>query len=519
MTYNPDYKQIITSRISRIEKIRADKSGKLLAGSIIHYRNNYADFICDWMSTYDPRQNLKNIPFILFPKQKEYIEWLTLKYKNKEDGLVEKSRDMGATCLNMAWALCLWLFEKDSKVSFGSRKEDLVDQIGDPDSIFEKGRAMLRTLPREYLPYGYSEKRDATFCKIINRENGSTITGESGDNIGRGGRSGIYFKDESAFYERPERIEAALSQNSDVKIDVSTPNGNGNPFYKKRMGGKIDVFIFDWRDDPRKNEAWYQKQKDALEPWILAQEVDRDYNASIEGICIPAKYVRAAINLDITPSGAKVAGLDVADEGGDANAYISRHGSVVQKIKDWKEGNTTYTARKAESYADLAGVSIVNFDSIGVGAGVKAEFSEIKKKKEEDGQKMNVNAIGVNSGSAYLPGQWAEKKSNVDMFLNIRALMWWTLRRRFSRTYEHVNGIKEHSPDDMISIPNHSELIAELSRPLRFFTNNGKIQIESKKEMKKRGVPSPNLADALCLAFYDAGDKTFNTKDIEDCAE
>jgi len=85
---------------------------------------------------------------------------------------------------------------------------------------------------------GFDIKWHAPHLKIVNPETESTITGEAGDNIGRGGRNSIYFKDESAFYEHPLTIDAALSQNSDVKIDVSTPNGIGNPFYQKRFAGE-----------------------------------------------------------------------------------------------------------------------------------------------------------------------------------------------------------------------------------------------------------------------------------------
>jgi phage terminase large subunit len=83
--------------------------------------------------------------------------------------------------------------------------------------------------------------------RVLNPENGASIVGEAGDNIGRGNRTSIYFKDESAFYEHADAIDAALSQTSNCKIDVSTPNGAGNAFYRKRHGGKIKVFVFDWR--------------------------------------------------------------------------------------------------------------------------------------------------------------------------------------------------------------------------------------------------------------------------------
>jgi len=498
---NPDYLPIVNRRIERLLAIRKDK--KKLAAAKVYYAANYADFISDWMVTYDPRKTPSMVPFILWPKQREYIQWLSDRYAAKEDGLVEKSRDAGATFLNAAFAVCLWTFEPGSKVSFGSRKEALVDKIGDTDTIFEKIRIILRGLPKEFLPVGYNELKHATYMKVLNPQNGSTITGEAGDNIGRGGRSGLYIKDESSHYERPELIDAALSQNSDVKIDVSTPNGNGNPFYKKRFGGKIKVFIFDWRDDPRKDAEWYQKQKDQLEPWILAQEVDRDYNASVENICIPARFVQAAVNLDLPEIGHGIAGLDVADEGGDANAFIARRGPKVYHVESWKEGDTTQTANRAIRLSGDHRVRLLNYDSIGVGAGVKGEFRRINESVLDT--TILPHTIAVNVGVSPTEGMFNDRP-NDEMFANLKAEIIWKLRQRFERTYEYVMGIKAWPVEDLISIPNNQELISELSRPLREITDGGKIKIESKKAMKKRGIPSPNLMDALGLAFSHGGE-------------
>jgi len=341
--------------------------------------------------------------------------------------------------------------------------------------------------------------------KIINRQNGSTITGESGDNIGRGGRSGLYFKDESAFYERPEKIEAALSQNSDVKIDVSTPNGEGNPFWKKRHGGKIKVFVFDWRDDPRKDDDWYQAQKEKLEPWILAQEVDRDYSASKQGVCIPAIYVRAAIDFEMPTQGAVVAGLDVADEEGeDINVMIIRRGVKIIKISDWNGIDTTQTAREAINLCNENLVDMMNYDSIGVGAGVRGEVKSLKAIHTSEGRRFPL-VVPVNVGSTKMYDMYTQDKADADMFVNIKAALWWRLRRRFERTYEHVNGIKTWPMDELISIPRHDELISELSRPLREINEAGKIRIEPKPKMKLRGLKSPNFADALVLSFANPG--------------
>jgi phage terminase large subunit len=334
--------------------------------------------------------------------------------------------------------------------------------------------------------------------KILNPQTGASITGEAGDNIGRGGRSTLYFKDESAFYERPDLIEAALSQNSDVKVDVSTPNGIGNPFYRKRQSyPERKIFVFDWRDDPRKDEAWYRRQVETLEPWIVAQEVDRDYAASVEGVVIPSKWIQAAVGLRLPATGIRQAGLDVADEGEDSNCLAVRKGVVVESVTPWREGNTTQTARKAWALCQACAADVLCFDSIGVGAGVKGEMASLREGRAD----APPFVVGISTATSDLPGLYAEGKANRDMFVNLRAQLWWSMRRRFERTWEHVSEVREWPVDELISIPPDTELIAELGQPLYFHNGAGKLQIEGKKDMKKRGVRSPNRADALMLAF------------------
>jgi len=492
---NPDYDAIWKSRSDEIDKIRKDEN--YYKSIAIHYKHNPVDFINDWGVTFDPRRDPSLMPFILFPRQEEYILWLKKQMDDGQSCVVEKSRDMGATWLNMAFAIWLWLFWPGKKIGFGSRKEALVDKLGDPDSIFEKGRMFLRYLPREFLPFGFDIDEHAPFLKIINPDNGSVITGEAGDNIGRGGRNTIYFKDESAFYERPDKIDASLAGNTDVRVDVSTPNGTGNPFYQKRVGGIYPVFTFHWRSDPRKDEAWYKKQKRELDPVILAQEVDIDYSASTEMICIPAEWVQACVNFNIEESGMKIGALDVADEGGDENCFGWRHGIVVKGIEWWKEGNTTETTRKAYGKCVLNNIKMLRYDSIGVGAGVKGEMWAIN----QETQKMKVVPHGIHSGGKPPAGNFEPGKPWQEMFLNMKSAMWWDMRRRMQRVYNQRYNNMKYPIEQLISIPNEPGLIVELSQPKYKFARSGKIQIEKKEDMKKRGLKSPNRADMLMLLF------------------
>jgi hypothetical protein len=98
-------------------------------------------------------------------------------------------------------------------------------------------RILIRNLPREFLPQGFDEQEHMAQMRIVNPQSGSTITGDIGDNIGRGGRSLIYFKDESAHYVHAEMIEAALSGNARVQIDISSVHGLGTVFDRKIEAG------------------------------------------------------------------------------------------------------------------------------------------------------------------------------------------------------------------------------------------------------------------------------------------
>ena len=239
---NPDYTPVYLRRSEALMRIRKGDVD-LKALKQYYAEDRPAQFIHDWGMTFDPRNAERKlpttVPFLLFERQEQFLTWLKDRWRGREDGLAEKSRDMGMSWLCVGFAVWMLLFQPGTVTGFGSRKEEYVDDLNDPKSLFWKVRNFLALLPEEFLPWGWNPKKDAPFMSIVNRENGASIVGEAGDNIGRGNRTSIYFKDESAFYERPQQSEAALSQTTNCQIDVSTPNGEGNPFWKKRFGGRL----------------------------------------------------------------------------------------------------------------------------------------------------------------------------------------------------------------------------------------------------------------------------------------
>lgn len=484
----------LRERVEALQKINRSAINKAITKE--YYRNRPIEFINDWGITYDPRlKDEKIIPFLLFERQKEFLQFIDERYNNTENGICEKSRDSGMSWLAISWSIHKWLYVDGFSAGFGSRKADFVDKLGDPSSILQKGRMFIQYLPKFFLPDNFDFEKHLSYMKFINPKNGAIITGESGDNIGRGGRTSIYFKDESAFYERPELIEASLVANTDVQIDISTPNGLGNPFHQKSISGKIPKFRFHWSDDPRKDQEWKAKKLNEVSEIIFAQEYDIDYSASLPNIAIPNKYVIESVNLDIKESGEVIAGLDIADDGEDKNAIVIRKGAKVIFIDEWSGLDTSQTTMRALEYCRTYGVKHLNYDSIGVGAGVRGTLNMVG----HDG--INTNAISV----AESPTNAAYgEKTRKDTFRNLKAELWWLMRDRFAKTSKYISG-EDISEDEIISIPNHGGLISELSQPLYFYNETGKIQIEPKKDMRKRGIKSPNIADALMLCFADVG--------------
>lgn len=500
MTWEPDYKAVFRNRLKRLAAMRRDKA--TAAAHWQHYKHNPVDFIQDWVDTYDPRRlSMPHVPFQLFPKQADFIRWLFACFTDRADGVVPKPRDMGITYCCAALAVHLWTFWPGSKIGFGSRVVDKVDKLGDLDSIFEKIRAIIRRLPSEFKPKHFREKDDLLYLKLINRDNGSTITGEGGDNIGRGGRNSVYFLDEAAFVERPQIVDSALDDNSDCKVYVSTHNGPGTTFYRKCQSTAYRQFRFKWQDNPLKTWEWYYAEKAKRDPVNFAQEIECDPEASLENIVIPAAWVKAARELwqFIKPSGKRVAGLDIGG-GSDLSVFVVRQGSKLFMPVSWSDPDVINTAANATALCAQQRAEYLQYDVFGIGGGVMAALKRLP----------NVNSRGINVGQPPTESVWPDNETSADKFVNLKAELWWMMRDRFLKTFEHWLWLNDQGgimrqPDELITLPPSGQeadtLAAQLSVVRWFRTPRGKIQIETKEQLAKRGVKSPDHADAAALSF------------------
>ena len=203
---------------------------------------------------------------------------------------------------------------------------------------------------------------------------------------------------------------------------------------------------------------------------------------------IPLDFAESAVDRDVKPTTKRVVwGVDVARFGDDESALAKRQGNIqLGKVRTWKGKDLMQTAglivdeyRESENKPDL-----ILVDSIGLGAGVVDRLKE---------QGLPVRGINV-----------AESSATKEKFMRLRDELWWKSR--------------EWLQEKDCRLEDDADLIGELTSPKYSFTSSGKVLVESKIEMKKRGVPSPNCADAWNLTFADSGfaSKGWNKLDYPD---
>jgi len=193
-----------------------------------------------------------------------------------------------------------------------------------------------------------------------------------------------------------------------------------------------------------------------------------------DDVVIPLHLLQSAAERDQVPAETTpvVWGLDVARFGTDKSALCKRKGNVItEPIKSWRNKDlmeicgiilneyetTTWSDRPVE----------ILVDSIGLGAGVVDRLTELD---------LPVRGINV-----------AESASMGERYGRLRDELWFLGKEWFE-----MRDCK---------IPNQEELIDDLSKPRFSFLSNGKLKVEGKDEMKRRGLNSPDLADAFCLTF------------------
>lgn len=203
---------------------------------------------------------------------------------------------------------------------------------------------------------------------------------------------------------------------------------------------------------------------------------------------IPRGFVEASLNRyddkDEMTKGIRW-GLDPG-RGGDPTGFIERDANMVVEATELKYDDLMSIVGWVKRRWDQTPVQYrpveIYVDSIGLGAGVADRLLELE---------LPVTHVNV-----------SETPSMSDRFMNLRAELWYTMREWFE------------SREVSINVPhNATQLVNELASVNQKYTSLGKVQLESKEEMRRRGNKSPNLADALALTFADGSSARIGSYD------
>ncbi|HDI5905829.1 TPA: TerL protein, partial [Escherichia coli] len=267
--------------------------------------------------------------------------------------------------------------------------------------------------------------------------------------------------------------------------------------------------------DPRKDEEWYRRECEKIDnPVVVAQELDLNYSASAEGVLIPSEWVQAAVDahikLGIQPTGKRLGAMDVADEGRDKNAFSTRHGFLLENVREWSGvGSDIYqSVEKVFGFCEQDNLEEFRFDEDGLGAGVRGDARAINELRNVARRPSILATPFRGSGAVFDPDDEAVRgdngqaaRLNKDFFANAKAQSWWRLRKLFQNTWRAVVEGMAYNPDEIISISSSmalkDKLIIELSQPTYSINGVGKIVIDKQPD----GTRSPNLADSVMINY------------------
>jgi phage terminase large subunit len=229
-------------------------------------------------------------------------------------------------------------------------------------------------------------------------------------------------------------------------------------------------------------------------------------------VIIKRSWILAALGarakLGLEPSGRRRIGFDVADDGDDRNATTEAYGIEAFHVEEWKGGEDQLlqSATRVHTQARERGAEII-YDSIGVGAFAGSKFEELNAANDAHVRHYKFNAGGaVIKPDDHIDPKNFQSPTNKDYYLNLKAQAWWSVAARFRNVFNATTKGHAFDESELISIdptcPHLESLIDELSTPRRDFDSaGGKVKVESKKDLRKREVPSPNKADSFIMAF------------------
>ena len=311
-------------------------------------------------------------------------------------------------------------------------------------------------------------------CRTSRQEQPEALAGVHSENV-------LLLADEASGIS-PNVFEAAsgsMSGHNATTVLTGNPTRNTGFFFDTHNRLREDWYTMHVScvDSPRVADDFVEDMKKRYSEDSPAYHVRvlGNFPPSEEDTVIPVALIESAMNNDIkvhedTPA---IWGLDVARQGSDSSVLAKRQGPIIHPLTVWRNLDLMQLTGAVKAEYDAIEnpakrpVEII-VDSNGFGAGVLDRLRE-----------LDLPARGLNV---------SERALQKETYLNLRAELWFKVK-------SWLEGMD-------VKLPRDDGLWAELAAPRYHFTSSGKMQVESKEAMKKRGVASPDRADAvaLCLA-------------------
>jgi hypothetical protein len=269
-----------------------------------------------------------------------------------------------------------------------------------------------------------------------------------------------------------------MSGHNAVTLLLGNPVRSSGFFYdtQNRLANDWVTMKVSCVDSPRVSDAYVEEMKARYgeESNAYRIRVLGEFPRSDDDTIIPMELLELAKHRDVeTSQHAKLIwGLDVARFGGDRSALSKRQGNaLIEPTKTWKNLDlmqlTGAVVAEWEALAPSQRPHEIMVDSIGLGAGVVDRLRE-----------LGLPTRGINVSESPAMGT---------TYRNLRAELWYKAKAWFEARD--------------CRIPNDEELVAELATVRYFFTSSGKMQVEGKDDIRKRGLKSPDKADSFVLTF------------------
>jgi len=329
-------------------------------------------------------------------------------------------------------------------------------------------------------------------------DNPALIEGAHGDSI-------LYVFDESkaiipATFDAAEGAFSGADMTGDLEayaLAMSTPGEPNGRFYEihSRKPGLEDwwarhVTVDEAIAAGRISKSWVEQRRLqwGADSALFANRVLGEFHSSDEDGVIPLAWVEAANERWLAweaacrpaTEGRRTVGVDVARSGADKTVMAIRDGAVVSELRHTAREDTMQTTGRVLGIVSASPGRRPIVDVIGIGAGVVDRLRE---------QKIVVDAFNASEGTD------RRDRSGEMGFTNVRSAAWWNLRELLDPAY-----------GSDLALPPNDRLIGDLTAPHWRVMSGGRIQVESKDEIRKRLGRSTDDGDAVVQAAWDGED-------------